>query len=150
MEVNNALEKLKLRFKATKDALNRLEEGIDDLSVIEKNYQQRTSRIYRNSLVLLFGITYDLFWKYTKDYVLHIHGFECNSPKSVFRECFKIGIITNEETSLLLSMVDDRNKLIHTYNEEVAIQLSFHVSSYYSIMKKLLEELIPSEALNNY
>jgi len=143
----SAKEKLNIRFKASEKALLRLDESIQDLIKIglEDPIDERKVSTYRNSIVMLFSITYDVFWKYVKDYLWLIHGIEENSPKKVFRECFKSKLISQATTELFLDMVDDRNRLIHTYDEALGIKISYSIPNYFKKMKSLHAKLLPSE-----
>ncbi|AFV23859.1 nucleotidyltransferase substrate binding protein, HI0074 family [Methanolobus psychrophilus R15] len=66
-----------------------------------------------------------------------VEGIVCNSPKSCFREAFRIGIINDEETVRALQMTDDRNMTTHTYHEEVADEIYCNLTGYYSLMYKI-------------
>lgn len=46
---------------------------------------------------------------------------EAKSPKSTFREAFKIGII--EDGEKWIAMLNDRNLTSHIYDEEVAFDI---------------------------
>ena len=149
--IDHEENKLVVRYKATIQALTSLKNALDDLQKISLAIDQvsidglRTSRTYRNSLVKIFEISFDVFWKYVKDYLWMIHGIEQNSPKSVFRELYKTRITNDEQTKTLLNMVDHRNRLAHTYNEEVAIKISYTIPEYYQLMQFVSLHLKPTE-----
>jgi len=74
-----------------------------------------------------------------------IHGIEQNTPKAVFREAFKAKIVSKKETETFLNMVDHRNRLVHTYNEEIAIKISYAIPEYYQLMTTVIKKLKPTE-----
>ncbi|MBX9830871.1 nucleotidyltransferase substrate binding protein [Candidatus Babeliales bacterium] len=143
MEKITGIEKLMVKQTTMLQALSGLKEEIDSLNKICKNESsdEKLIRTYRNSVTKLFEISFDLFWKYVKEYLWGMHGIEQQSPKSVFRECFKLDFTNKTETAHLLDIVDDRNRLVHTYNEEVAIKISYKIPRYYDLMKKLVDAM---------
>lgn len=102
------MEKLRLRSETAIKALKTLEEIVDE----------PYSTIVRDASIKRFEYSFDIFWKLIKDYLRAQEGIECASPKSCFREAFKVGILSEEETVKVLEMTDDRNLSIHTYDEE--------------------------------
>lgn len=61
-------------------------------------------------------------------------------PKDVFRASRNVGFANEQEVSMLLEMVDDRNLTSHTYLEPLAQRISAKIPDYYCIMKKLLDQ----------
>lgn len=135
------------KYRSACDAALRLKDAVSDLEVTNFQHDETTPegeriiRTYRNSLVKIFEISFDVFWKYAKEYLREIHGVDLNSPKTVFRELFKNECVNEQETKTLLAMVDDRNRLVHTYSEDVAIKISHEVPNYYILIHKVLEVL---------
>ena len=43
------------------------------------------------------------------------------SPKGAIRGCFRTGLLSEDDARALLSVIDDRNLTVHTYNRELAI-----------------------------
>jgi nucleotidyltransferase substrate binding protein (TIGR01987 family) len=68
-------------------------------------------------LVQTFEFTFELGWKTIKDY-LYEQGIETNFPKAALKEGFSTHII--EDGHIWIDMLEKRNELSHTYNEEVA------------------------------
>ncbi|QQR49259.1 nucleotidyltransferase substrate binding protein [bacterium] len=143
MEIMTGIEKLIIKQTTTLQALARLKEELETLSKLDNSSSgdQKLIRTYRNSVTKLFEISFDLFWKYVKEYLWGMHGIDQQSPKNVFRECFKLDFVSQAETTQLLTMVDERNKLVHTYNEEVAILISYNIPQYYNLMNQLLDAM---------
>ena len=110
-----------------KEATQRFEEVLNQ----EKNDFMRDSAIQR------FEFTFDLSWKVIKAFLGGIHGIECSSPKSCFREAYKQDLIEYEPR--WLEMVDDRNKTSHLYNQKMADQIYAKLKDYLPLFTKLLE-----------
>jgi nucleotidyltransferase substrate binding protein (TIGR01987 family) len=68
-------------------------------------------------LVQAFEFTFELAWKTLKDY-LYEQGIETRFPRETIKEAFATEIITDGHT--WIEMLEKRNELSHTYNEEVA------------------------------
>lgn len=126
------MEKLKLRAEAATKALKTLEE------IIELPY----STIIRDASIKRFEYSFDIFWKFIKDYLRVREGIECASPKSCFREAFKAGILSEEETVKTLEMTDDRNLSTHTYDEEAVEEIYHQIKDYWYLMDKVCRRVV--------
>lgn len=128
------MEKLKLRSEIAIKALKTLEEVVDE----------PYSTIVRDASIKRFEYSFDIFWKVIKDYLRVKEGIECASPKSCFREAFKVGIISEEETVKVLEMTDDRNLSTHTYDEEAIEEIYQKVRDYWKLMDDICKRIIES------
>ena len=128
------MEKLKLRSEAAIKALKTLEKIVDE----------PYSTIVRDASIKRFEYSFDIFWKLIKDYLRVQEGIECASPKSCFREAFKVGILSEEETVKVLEMTDDRNLSTHTYDEEAIEEIYQQVRNYWKLMDDICEQIIES------
>ena len=115
------MERLKVKIAGASKALDRLREvtGIDEVPTIT-----------RDAAIQRFEFTFEAIWKVAKMYLREIEGLEIGSPKGVIRACMQVGILSDEETSLGLEMVDDRNLTSHTYNEELAVSIYERLDEY--------------------
>ena len=130
------MDTLKLRIETAQKALQTLE------AILEEPY----SVIVRDAAIQRFEYTSEIFWKVVKGY-LDVHdGIICNSPKSCFKEAFRVGLISEEETVKILEMVDDRNLTSHTYHEEVAEDIYRRIKEYWILMHRVFRRL--TEKLN--
>ena len=88
-------------------ALDRLAEALrkkeDDLKV--------------DACIQRFEFTFELAWKTAKR-ALWVEGIICKTPRECLKECFRLGLIRDEEN--WLAMLDDRNAMSHIYSEEEA------------------------------
>jgi len=128
------LEKLKLRSETAIKALKTLAEIVDE----------PYSTIVRDASIKRFEYSFDIFWKLIKDYLRVQEGIECASPKSCFREAFKVGILSEEETVKALEMTDERNLSTHTYDEEAIEEIYQRVRDYWKLMDNICVRIIES------
>jgi nucleotidyltransferase substrate binding protein (TIGR01987 family) len=128
--------KLEMKAKVAKRALGTLQE------IMEEPY----SMIIRDAAVQRFEYTFEAIWKLVKEYLIEREGVICNSPKSCFREAFRMHLINEAESMQALYMTDDRNMTTHTYHEDVAEEIYKELSGYYALMNKIYTNIV-SECL---
>lgn len=126
------MEKLTIIAEDTKKALGTLKE------IIETPY----SVIVRDATIQRFEYSFEIFWKFLKEYLRVKEGIISNSPKSCFREAFNVKLLTEDETIAALEMTDDRNLTAHTYHEEVAEEIYRKIKGYYKLMDKIFRNLV--------
>jgi nucleotidyltransferase substrate binding protein (TIGR01987 family) len=93
-------------------------------------------------LVQSFEFTFELSWKTLKDYLAQ-QGLEVPFPREVIKQAFSSGLIENG--TLWIQMLDKRNELSHTYNQEQAkraitkIRIEYFplIEQVYNTLKKL-------------
>ncbi len=131
------MEKLKLIAVDTEKALRTLKEILD----------MPYSVIIRDAAIQRFEYSFEIFWKFIKEYLRVKEGIVCNSPKSCFREAFRMKLQTEEETIKALQMADDRNLTSHTYREEVAEEIYRKIKDYYKLMDRVYRSAMRAEKL---
>ncbi len=109
------------KFENYKNALSRLNEGIEKY--------EYTDDLLRDGLIQRFEFTFELAWKTLKAIFEEEGLIGLNSPKTVLREAFSAGIITDEEVWLL--MLKDRNATTHIYSEEIAKKICLNIEEKY-------------------
>jgi nucleotidyltransferase substrate binding protein (TIGR01987 family) len=124
--------KLEMKAKVAKRALGTLQE------IMEEPY----SMIIRDAAVQRFEYTFEAIWKLVKEYLIEREGVICNSPKSCFREAFRMHLINEAESMQALYMTDDRNMTTHTYHEDVAEEIYKELSGYYALMNKIYTNIV--------
>ncbi len=95
------------RFENFDKAFKRLEAAVSvfqSLSVLEKE-----------GMVQRFEYTFELAWKTLKDY-LEAKEVDARFPRDVIKAGFQYGVIQDGE--VWMDMLEKRNLLAHTYNEE--------------------------------
>lgn len=94
--------------------------------------------ITRDSALLRFQLCFELAWKAIKDYSRN-QGVDCFSPKSCFQTAFQLKIIDYDEN--WIRMVNDRNLIVHLYEEGTADQIYGHLSDYLTLFENLASKL---------
>lgn len=95
-------------------------------------------KIIRDSALLRFQLCFELAWKAIKVHARG-EGLECFSPKSCFQTAFQIGLVDYNED--WINMVEDRNLIVHLYEEEMADKIYDHLSDYLTLFEKLYSKL---------
>lgn len=125
------MERLKERLIITKRALISFNE------ILQTPY----SKIVRDAAIQRFEFTLEAIWKLAQNYLYTYDGLDLGSPKSVFRGCFQVGLLNELQTSMALQAVTDRNLTVHTYNEELAMEIYQNLSKYQPIFITLYENI---------
>ncbi len=60
--------------------------------------------------------------------------------KPAFREAFKSGMLTKEQTEHALAMTDDRNLTSHTYIESVADKVYSRIAGHTGLMRIMVDK----------
>lgn len=82
----------------------------------------------------LFAICFEQSWKLMKE-ILEYHGYftqRLGSPKMIIKSAYQCGMVNNEKS--WIDILETRNTLAHTYDEEKAI----------AAIEKILSEYIPA------
>ncbi|MFH0785367.1 MAG: nucleotidyltransferase substrate binding protein [Pseudomonadota bacterium] len=115
------------RYQNLNRAFLQLQEGINI---------QTPSNIEIQGIIQSFEFTFELAWKTLKDY-LESQGVLCTFPREVIKQAFHHGILADGE--IWLEMLNKRNLLAHTYDEQLALQAYRLISgAYYKHMQILL------------
>ena len=101
----------------------------------------------RDAIFQRFKYSVDTFWKYLNEYLKSEKSIKIPAPrpKSVFRECSEIGLISKDEYLLCVGLIDDRNETSHGYNEDLAEEIASHIPKHYEVMHDILEKVIPKK-----
>jgi nucleotidyltransferase substrate binding protein (TIGR01987 family) len=122
-------KELEYSLKNLSNALEKLEEGL----------KKTKDQLDKDGVIQRFEFTFELLWKTLKLF-LEYQGIEAKTPRSSFKEAFKIGIIKDEE--LALDMLEDRNRTSHVYNKKIAGEIFNNIKNKYtSQIISILEEL---------
>lgn len=96
----------------------------------------------RDGVIQRFEFTAELAWKTIREYLLSEQIININTPKSVMREAFKAGIISDSDG--WIKILDDRNSTPHIYDEEDAAEIYNricvnHITLFDSLKNKLTD-----------
>lgn len=123
---------LALKLQELQKALNSLNEAV----------QAPKNDLVRDSAIKRFEYTFELLWKTSKIYLSIIFGVDAFSPKECFRELRRNQKISDSDTEVLLMMADDRNEIIHTYNEKFANELYAKIKKEYYRLITLIYDIL--------
>jgi len=96
------------------------------------------NKITRDASVHRFKFTVEAVWKLAQRHLSVVEGISVVSPKKVFRECLLAKLLSADETSLALEMVDSGNLTSHTYDEQLVDKIYGNLASYLELMKFLV------------
>ena len=125
-----------MRSEKYKQNLKNYEKAVKQLS---KALNEPESEYIRDASIQRFAFTYELLWKTLKVFLEDIHGVHTVSPRQVFKEAFSLDIIKEEDA--FLAMIEARNILIHTYNEDQAINVYRQLKGFLDAFNQVLENL---------
>ena len=126
------------RFANFKKALSQL-----TLAVLQ-NQQHPLSNLEKQGLVQAFEYTYELGWNTLKDYLAYQGIVDLIGSRDTIREAFSRGLIADGEG--WMSMLVDRNRSSHTYNEEVADEIAADIlTKHYALLLALQKKMQPFE-----
>jgi nucleotidyltransferase substrate binding protein (TIGR01987 family) len=122
----------KKKRKDCKKALKTLEKAVE---------LSHENNFYRDSMVIRFLYTNELFWKMLKAYIYQEKQINCSYATDVFRELRSMKFISAQETELFLKANQDRNFCAHAYQEEVIAKISLNIPKYAELMRDVLDRL---------
>lgn len=127
------MELLSNKVENLRKAVERLSEGILEL-------QANQSSIVRDGVIQRFEFTTELAWKATREYLMDQGFVDINSPKSVMKEAFSFGLITDDK--IWIQILNDRNLTSHIYKEEIADEICERIiKTYFREFKALSKRL---------
>lgn len=109
----------------------------------EEILKEKKTDIVRDSAIKRFEIVFDLAWKTIKAFVEEKHNATCVSPKTCFREAFRVGLIDYDE--IWIKIADNRNYAAHTYKESLAEKICAELPQALIAFQKLKEALEKSK-----
>ena len=140
------MEKIKQHYKNLLAALATFHETLEKYSKLLKKYeftkedQESIHRMMRDSLIQRFEYCVDTLSKYLQLYLEEVEkkSLERKSPRAIFRYCHQVGILSEDETTRVMEMVECRNKTSHLYQEEIADFVAKLAPEHYELMKKII------------
>ena len=133
-ELNNPDIRWRQRFDNFERAFRKL-----DLAVNTHN-QMPDDELIAIALIKSFEFTYELGWKTLKDY-LEYTGIEVKLPREVIKQAFANELVENGQ--IWINMLEDRNLMAHTYNDERAkIAIDRIVNQYFSALRSFQKKFI--------
>lgn len=138
------MERLITKQKTLAKALRSLSEVVEGYSKAKQDgsTDSLVLEVFQDSMVKRFEFSFDLLWKYLKEFLFVHHGIDIASPKKVFKEAQLQRLITDSELETFLAMCDDRNLTAHTYDSEHAQEVAESVLGYYFLIKPALYRIL--------
>lgn len=116
------------RLENFSKALSQLE------SAVMLSKQRKLSTLEEQGLIQAFEFTHELAWNLMRDYFYYQGNNEITGSRDASRESFKMGLVQNGEA--WMEMIKSRNQSSHTYNQEVADDISEKIiTSYFGLFK---------------
>ncbi len=97
--------------------------------------------IKRDVTILRFTYTFEALWKLLQHYLGEVEGIEERSPKGCLRKARELALLTDAQAETALAMVDDRNRIVHTYKEAQADEVFGRLAEYIAVMRILIQAL---------
>ncbi|MEA3507880.1 MAG: nucleotidyltransferase substrate binding protein [Synergistota bacterium] len=126
------MDQLKRRLADSRRALATLKEALE---------VSNPSLLERDGAIQRFEYSFEALWKTSQLFLQIAEGVEAKSPKSCIRSLGDCGLLSPEETVSFLSVADDRNLTVHTYIEEVAVQIFSRLPGHSRLMISVLERM---------
>lgn len=117
------------KFAAYKNAIDRYEEIINSPHEFDgKN----------DAIIKRFEFTFELSWKMLRIIMLEV-GLNFTSPLASFKDAYQNGWIDDEE--IWINILKDRNKIVHIYSSEFALEVVERSGQYLAVFRKLYNTL---------
>ena len=109
------------RYSNYKKALAQLERFLE---------KQELNEMEEQGLIQAFEYTFELAWKTLQDFLEESSGYsEIRGPRPTITHSFSDGLITNGEK--WMEMLKDRNRTVHTYDENIAREIAQAIRNEY-------------------
>jgi nucleotidyltransferase substrate binding protein (TIGR01987 family) len=113
---------------------NALNSYNNSLQIITIQFDEILIDTIKNGQIQKFETLTELAWKCCKLYIEINFGEIVVSPKTVYKQLFLEGVITEDLYLKLIQTVEDRNMLSHIYKEKMFVNvyqnLNLHLSSF--------------------
>ena len=95
----------------------------------------------RDAAIQRFEYTFEAVWKAAQIYLRFRESLDAGSPKSAIRDSFQVGLLNEDRARKAMSMADDRNLTVHTYNESLAEQIYSRLQEHAAVMDEWLASM---------
>ena len=127
------MNKFDEKLEKFSEAVNRLEEAL-------KEYEKYEISSSRDGVIQRFEFCTELAWKSTREFLISEGYVDLNSPKSVMKQAYADGIISDEKT--WLELLYSRNLTSYIYDEHTASDIFTNIKEkYLQLFTQLLAAL---------
>lgn len=123
------MNKFDEKLEKFSEAVNHLEEALEE-------YDKYGISSSRDGVIQRFEFCTELAWKSTREFLISEGYVDLNSPKSVMKQAYTDGIISDEKT--WLELLYSRNLTSHIYDEHTASDIFTNIKEKYSLLFKQL------------
>ncbi len=127
----------------TDHGFSRLANLEPSLQRLEEALRLPEDAIVRDACIQRFEFTFEMAWKAVQAFAQR-EGLSCESPRECWRVAFRLGLI--EDDKRWMTMVEDRNRTSHTYDEEGAKTIYEALHDYALLLRAVLDRLRAGEA----
>lgn len=99
------------------------------------------SEVERDAAIQRFEFSFEAAWKAAQLYLAEKEGIDAASPKAAIRSSLQVGLLSEADTRLALEMADDRNRTVHTYNEELAKRIFADLDRYAGLLERWISAM---------
>lgn len=123
-----------------KELLNNYQKTFNNL---QQAIEQSDDDLTIDGTIKRFELLYELSWKLMRSYLADL-GIIVNNPRDTFKNAFQNELINNQE--IWLEMIEDRNRLVHTYTFEESREIFMKIKTKYIeefdfLLKEILRRL---------
>jgi nucleotidyltransferase substrate binding protein (TIGR01987 family) len=116
------------RYNGFRKALSQLQEFVDK--------GKNLNKLEQTGMIKAFEFTYELAWNTIKDFYEDQGESGLQGSRDVLELAFRRGLIKNGQG--WMSMLKDRNRTAHTYNEITTSEIAGNILSLYHALFELL------------
>lgn len=126
--------------------MERLEERLDAaakaVAALEEAARARTpTLVERDSALLRLACAVEAVWKASQIVLKESEGIDAGSPKGCVRASVEAGLLDTDQGEWALKAVDDRNLIVHVYNEDLAREIHGRIPRHTAALRAWLEAL---------
>ncbi len=123
------------------EVMRRLEVALRAAATLDEVLREPPSSIVRDASIQRFEYTFEATWQAAKRFLRDCEGLDAASPAATIRHCHAITLLDEPTARAALAMVDDRNKTVHTYKEDVAADIATRLPGHARLLRAWLESM---------
>lgn len=116
---------------------------------VDTRGERPLSRLEAMGLIQAFEFTYELGWKLLKDYLEYQGVADLVGSRDTVREAVTRGLLSESEGSVWMTMLQDRNRTSHLYDEETVRAIESSIVRQYLHAFMALETDMTERARHN-
>lgn len=97
--------------------------------------------LIRDAAILRFEMAFEASWKAAQAFLRERHGLDLASPRAAWRTVRDVALMGDAETEAALAMTNDRNLIVHLYDEALAGQVFARLPGYHRLLADVLARI---------